>query len=145
MQAERPAIRGEHGGAEEQQDEPVVVADADAVVDEDAVVVKLADAALADAAVLGAGRLEEPAGAALGAGVEDGEVEGVPRHLARVVSRGDEARVAEGGEVEEEVREEDGDGARGLLQGPELRPDGWEVQVLADGEEEEEEDLFFSV
>jgi len=62
-----------------------------------------------------------------------------------VVGRGDEARVAEGGEVEEEVREEDGDGARGLLQGAELRPDGWEVQVLADGEEEEEEDLFFSV
>lgn len=96
MQAERPAIRGEHGGAEEQQDEPVVVADADAVVDEDAVVVELADASLADAAVFRPRRLKEVAGLAFDARMEDGEVIGVPLHFPLPVGGSDESGVAKG-------------------------------------------------
>lgn len=44
---------------------------ADAAVDEDAVVIEFCDAALADAAVLGTGRLDEVARAAFLSGVED--------------------------------------------------------------------------
>ena len=68
--AEGAAIRGEDGSRQEQEEEVVLVAVADAAVDEDTVVVELCDAAAADGAVLGAGGLGEAAGAADLAGVE---------------------------------------------------------------------------
>lgn len=46
--AERGAVDGQHARAEQEQDKPVLVAVANAVVDEDAVVVALCDAVLAE-------------------------------------------------------------------------------------------------
>jgi len=74
-----------------------VVAVADALVDEDAVVVVAADALFADVAVLGARGLEEAAGAAFVARLEDGEVVGVELHVVGMVGVGDVARVGECG------------------------------------------------
>jgi hypothetical protein len=91
--------------------------------------------------VLGAGGLEELAGMAGGAGVEDCVVERVAAHFVGVVFGGDEAGVAEGGEVEEDVGQDDSDSAGDLLQCVELRPCRGEVHILAHGEEEEEEYL----
>jgi hypothetical protein len=91
--------------------------------------------------VLGASGLQEAAGGALGARVEEGEVVGVAGHLAGVVFPGDGAWVGEGGQVEEEVGEEDGDGSRCFGEGGELGPGVGQVEVLASGEESEEEDL----
>ena len=102
----------------------MVVASADAVVDEDAVVVSFGDAAFADGAVLGAGRLEEAAGRAVRAWVEEGEVVGVARHLGDVVLWGDEAGVGEGGQVEEDIGEQDGDAAGYFVESGELWPGG---------------------
>jgi hypothetical protein len=62
-----------------------------------------------------------------------------------VVGWCDGARVGEGGEVEEEVGEEDGEGAGGFVQGGELWPGGGEVERFAADEEGEEEDLELGV
>ena len=51
-EAEIGTCYGQDGGGEEEQNEPVGVVVADAAVDKDAVVVKLADAVAADGAVL---------------------------------------------------------------------------------------------
>lgn len=117
----------------------MLVVGPDAVVDEDAVVVVFGYAALADGAVLASGWFEEVAGVAFVAWVEEGEVVGVAGHLLGVVGGGDVPWVGEGGEVEEEVREDDGDGAGEFDEGGELRPGGGEVEDFAYGEEEEEE------
>lgn len=138
-QAEVGAVGGEHGSTEEQQHEPMQVAGADAVVDEDAVVIGLCDAVLADAAVLGAGGLEQLTGAAVGARVEQGEVEGVLGHLELVVRRRDVARVAGGGQPEEEVGPGDDGGDGELLGGGDEGPDARQVHVLPADEEDEEE------
>lgn len=71
-----------------------MVAVANAEVDEDAVVVGLGDAALAEAAVLGARRLEELARLAVATRVEDGMVIRVQGHVVSVFLGRDEARVA---------------------------------------------------
>lgn len=81
----------------------MVVAVSDALVDEDAVVVQPADAALADVAMLGARGLEKPACAALLAGLVDGEVIRVEVHVVGVVVVCDVPRVAGCGQVEENV------------------------------------------
>lgn len=97
---------------------------ADAVVDEDAVVVGPRDAVLADGAVLGPGGLQEAAGAAVGARVEQGVVVGVLGHLLLVVLGRDVARVGHDREVEEDIWADDSDGTRDLVEGAELGPDG---------------------
>jgi len=119
----------------------VLVAGADAVVDEDAVVVGARDALLADGAVLGPGGLEEQAGGALDARAEEGEVVRVAGHFAGVVVGRDGAGVAEGGEVEEDVGERDGDGAEGFVDGGHEGPCCRQVEVFAYCEEEDEEYL----
>lgn len=73
--------------------------------------------------------------------MEEGEVVGVAGHFGDVILRRDEAWVGKGREVEEEVGEQDRDGASYFVDAGELRPDGREVEVLGDGEEGEEEDL----
>lgn len=109
----------------------MVVVGAHAVVDEYAVVVVFRDAALADRAVLRPGGFEEEAGVALGSRVEEGEVVRVAGHLRGVVLRGDVARVREGREVEEDVREDDGDPPGDLGEWGELGPGGGEVEGFA--------------
>jgi hypothetical protein len=58
-----------------------------------------------------------------------------------VVLWGDEAGVGEGGQVEEDVGEQDGDAAGYFVEGGELWPGGGEVEEFADEEEEDEEYL----
>lgn len=123
-QAKVRAVCGEEGRAEEEQDEPLEVALADAAIDKDAVVVRPRDTVLAYGAVLGPGGLQEPAGAAVGARVEQGVVIRVLCHLLLVVLRRDVARVRHDGEVEEEIGADDGDAGYGLLERAELWPDG---------------------
>lgn len=93
-EAEDAAVEGQHGGGEKQEDEVVLVAVADAVVDEDAVVVHLVHAPLAYRTVLGARWLQQAARAAGLAWVEEREVVGVVRHVLRVRGRRHDARVA---------------------------------------------------
>lgn len=69
------------------------VALTDAAIDEDAVVVRLRDAVLADGAVLRPRGLQELARAAVGARVEQRIVVRVVRHLLHVVLGRDVARV----------------------------------------------------
>lgn len=107
------------------------VSSAHAAIDEDAVVVRARDAMLAHAAVLRPCGLEQLAGAAVRARVEHGKVVGILGHLLDVVVGRDVARVAGGREVEEDVGPEDGKDADGLLESGEVRPDAWEIDVLA--------------
>jgi hypothetical protein len=102
------AVCREKGGREEEQNKVVVVAVADALVEEDAVVIHLGHAALADGAVLRAGGLEEATSPALDARAEEGVVVRVQLHVVGVVLGRNVAWIAEGGVVEEEVGEEDG-------------------------------------
>ena len=66
---------------------------ADAVVDEDAVVVHLVHAVSADGAVFAAGGLQQPAGATRLPGAEQREVIRVMGHPPRVGDRGHSTRV----------------------------------------------------
>lgn len=113
----------------------MLVAVADAAVDEDAVVVELGDAALADAAVLGTRRFQETAGPAVLAREEDGVVVGIEGHVVGVVLWGDVSRVGHDGEVEEEVREDDGDGAGNSVPCRHHRPGGGKIKVLSTSEQ----------
>lgn len=81
-----------------------MIAVANAEVDEDAMVVGLGDAALAEATVLGARWLEELARLAVAARVEDGVVIRVQGHVVSVCLGCYEARVAVTGEVKESIR-----------------------------------------
>jgi len=129
-EAHQGAVRGEEGGREEQEDEVVVVSVADALVQEDAVVVHLGDAAFADGAVLRAGGLEEAAGPAFRARAEEGVVVRVELHVVGVVLGRDVPWVAEGRVVEEEVGEEDGEEGAELIDWVEVRPGSGEVEIF---------------
>lgn len=56
------------------------------------------------------------------AGVKEGEVVRVPGHFADMGLGVYDARVGEGGEVEEEVRAKDGDGTEEFVGEGEVRP-----------------------
>lgn len=74
----------------------MLVSVADAVVDEDAVVVHFGYAVFAYTAMFRAGGFQEFAGLAFLAWVEDSEIVGVERHLMRMIFRSDVARVTVG-------------------------------------------------
>lgn len=113
-----------------------------AIVDEDAVVVQPRHAALADSAVFRARRLEQPAGPAFLARVEDGEVIRVQRHVARVRLRRDDARVSECRQVEKHVGQDGRDGAGDLVGAAHARPCARQVQKLADGQQQDIKDQY---
>lgn len=103
-------------------------------------VVGFGDAVLADAAMLGASGLEQLAGSTVGAWMEHGEIEGILSHLKNVALGGDVSGVCGGGEPEENVGTDDGDGGCELLGGVEEGPDGGQVHGLAADEQSNEED-----
>lgn len=103
VDAEVRAGDDEGAGGDQQEDEPVRVAVADAAVDEDAVVVGAGDAAVAEGAVLAARGFGEVAGAAGDGGVVVDVVVGVQRHVLGVGEGSDEAGVGGGREVKEDV------------------------------------------
>lgn len=74
------------------------------------------------------------------AGVEQSKVERVLGHLQLMVLRGDVARVAGGGEPEENIRASDGEDGAELLGGREKRPRGREEHVFTTGEQSQEKD-----
>jgi len=103
LDAEVRAGEDEDAGGDQEEDEPVRVAVADAAVDEDAVVVGAGDAAVAEGAVLAARGFGEVAGAAGDGGVIVYVVVGVQRHVLGVSEGSDEAGVGGGREVKEDV------------------------------------------
>lgn len=119
----------------------MVVLVADAEVDEDAVVVGLGDAALADAAVLGAGGLEQLARLAVPARVEEGVVVGVQRHVVGVRLGCDEAWVRCAAEVEKEVRQNNGDNGGEFGEPANVGPGCRQVEIFTYGEYGEEKYL----
>lgn len=114
----------------------------DVVVDEDVVVVVFGYVVFVDGVVFVLGWFEEVVGVVFVVWVEEGEVVGVVGYFLGVVGGGDVFWVGEGGEVEEEVREDDGDGVGEFDEGGELRLGGGEVEDFVYGEEEEEEYLW---
>lgn len=135
------AVDGDEARGQEEQQEPVVVAVADARVDEDAVVVRPRHALLADAAVLGARGLEEAAGPALVARVEERVVVGVEAHVVRVVLPRDVARVAGAAEVEKRVGHGDGDDHGQLSEPPNLGPHCRDKEIFCNAKYSYEEHL----
>ena len=89
------------------------------------------DALLADTAMFGPSRFEQVTGLAGCARVEEREIVRVAGHFAHVRLGVDGAWVREGGEVEEEVREKDGEDAEGFVSGRKVRPGVGEVEVFA--------------
>lgn len=69
------------------------------------------------------------------------EVVGIEGEVVREVGGGYYARVRVHGEVEEDIGGEDGGWEEDFVERREEGPGGWEGDVLADGEEEEEECL----
>jgi len=63
--------------------------------------------------------------------MEEGEVVGVARHFGSMVGRGDVAWIGEGGEVEEEVGENDRDSTGYFGESAYLGPDYRKIEVLA--------------
>lgn len=137
---QRTAVRRQQRRRKQQQEEPMLVPVPDAVVNEDAVVVEPGDAALADGAVLGPRRLQQVAGPAFLARVEDGEIVGVKGHVVRVRLRRDDARVAECRQVQKYVRQNDGDCGSELVAVAQSRPCAWQIQKLADRQQQDVED-----
>lgn len=139
-ESQRAAVRRQHCRRQQQQEEPMLVPVPHAVVDEDAVVVQPRHAALADGAVFRARRLEQATAPAFLARVEDGEVIRVQRHVARVCLRCDDARVSECRQVEEHVRQDGRNDAGDPVEAAHPRPCAWQVQKLADGQQQDVED-----
>lgn len=110
----------------------MVVAVAHTRVDEDAVMIGPGDAAFTDIAVLGPSGLQEPTCAAFIARVEEGVVIGIERHVVRMILAGDVPWVCGAGEIQEHVRQDDGDGGGEFGEGADLGPDVREVHVLRD-------------
>jgi hypothetical protein len=111
----------------------VVIAVANARVDEDAVMISPGDAALTHIAVLGPRGLEEPTGAAFISGVEESVIIRVERHVVSMILAGNVARVCGAGEVEEHVRHGDSDDDGEFSEEADLGPDLREIQVLGYG------------
>ena len=120
-------VGSENSSGEKEEDEPVVVAIANALVDEDAVMIHSADTPSADVAVLGARGLEETAGVALESRLVDGEVIGVEFHVVGVIFIVDVSRVTCRSQVKEDVREDHEDGASGSVERGEVWPCRWEI------------------
>lgn len=108
----------------------MVVAVAYTGVDEDAVMIGPGDTALTNIAVLGSRGLQESTGAAFVTGVEESVVIGVERHVVRMILAGDVSWICGAGEVEEQVRHQDGDEGGELCEETNLGPDTREIQVL---------------
>lgn len=108
----------------------MVVAVAHTRVDEDAVMIGPGDAAFTDVAVLGSRGLQEPTGAAFVAGVEESVVIGIERHVVCMILAGDVPWICGAGEIEEHVRQDDGDGGGEFREEADLGPDVREIHVL---------------
>lgn len=98
------------------------VSRADAAVDEDTVMIRFGHAVFANAAMLRARGLEVLASSAVRARMEHCEVERILGHLEGVIITSDVAWVDGAGEVQEEVRADDGNGGDNAMEGCEERP-----------------------
>lgn len=119
----------------------MLVARANTVIDEDAVMIAPRNATPAHAAMLGSRRFEVLASSAHRARMEEGKIVRIPRHFGRVVSRRHAPRVCGCRQVKKEIGKRHGDGTHRLVQGAELRPSRREIEGFATEEEDEEEDL----